>query len=170
MKAVGIDKIFFILFGIIMLVVIIVAVGFAFSSSEKTAGITTYNTTDKDKPKINIETESFDFGKTSVSETKTKEIKIKNEGTKPLELTNFSTSCDCTFAQVVIEGTASPEFSMHGNAAWKGVIDPDKEVILKAIYKPSVMPMKGKVDRVIYFKTNDPTKTDVSIRFTADVF
>ncbi|OGY22708.1 MAG: hypothetical protein A2126_03890 [Candidatus Woykebacteria bacterium GWB1_45_5] len=169
MKTAGVDKIFFIVFGIFLLVVIMTAVLFTFSSSGKTAGVTTYSATDKDKPKINIETADFDFGQVGVEETKVKEIKIKNEGTKPLEMTNFSTSCDCTFAQVVINGQESPKFSMHGSPAWKGTLEPGKEATLKAIYEPSIMPVKGKVGRVIYFKTNDPLSSDISIRFTAEV-
>lgn len=169
MKLQGTDKLFFIFFGILLLVVIIVAVVFAYSSPGTKAEMVTYSATDEDKPKINIETTDFDFGQLKVEDTKTKEIKIKNEGTKPLEMTNFSTSCDCTFAQMVIDGKQSPKFSMHGSPAWKGTLEPGKEAILKAIYQPSIMPVKGKVERAIHFKTNDPLKPDVSIQFSAEV-
>jgi len=169
MKNLGTDKLFFILFGVFMLVVVSIAIFVAYFSPGTKAEMTNYSASDEDKPKINLETEKFDLGQMKLEETKVKEIKIKNEGTKPLEINNFSTSCDCTFAQIIIDGQESPKFSMHSNATWKGTLEPGKEAILKAIYEPSKMPVKGKVERVIYFKTNDPLKSDISIQFTAEV-
>ena len=103
------------------------------------------------------------------AEIKTKEIEIKNSGNKSLVVSNVFTSCDCTFAQFVIDGQESKRFSMQRSPKWRGEIQPDTAATLKIIYEPRLMPVKGNVSRSIFFKTNDPQNPSVTINFTAYV-
>lgn len=151
--------------------VLVVAGGslYAFSSSGADEKLAQYDKDNTDKPVIKIETKQLDFGNMKLSDEKTEEIALENTGSAPLQLTNVSTSCNCTFAQFVIDGKESPTFEMHNNPNWVGTIEPGKKGVLKAIYKPSIMPVQGKVDRTIFFTTNDPAKPKVEINFTANV-
>jgi hypothetical protein len=155
--------------GIIVCSIIILAgisVAFYSTSISKPAS---YNITDQERPKIEISEKEFDLGKMKLSETKTKEVTLKNVGNKPLSISNFSTSCDCTFVQVVVGEKTSPKFSMHSMLSWQKELLPNETATLKIIYQPSVMPVEGEVSRVVYFKTNDPAYLDVKIGFKAFV-
>ena len=128
-----------------------------------------YKINDVERPKIEISEKDFDLGKMKVSETKTKEIIIKSMGTKPLNVSDFTTSCDCTSVVVNIDGKDSPKFSMHTMTSWQKELAPEQTATLKIIYEPSVMPVEGEVSRVVHFKTNDPEMLDVQINFKAFV-
>lgn len=158
-----------IILGIIAITLIIFGgiIAVAVLSQEKP--INQYNTNDLDRPKLLINQTKFDFGKMKLTDIKTQEVEIKNIGTKSLVLSNFKTSCDCTFAQVVINGQVSPRFSMGGSASWQGEIASQSSAIIKVIYEPKVMPVKGKVNRQVVFKTNDPENPLININFTAEV-
>jgi hypothetical protein len=131
--------------------------------------MTTYETTQSERPKIKIESTNIDLGTMKVSDTRNEEISIENTGKKPLQITNVSTSCGCTSAQLVINGKESPVFSMHGNPPWIGEIAPGEKATLKAIYEPSKMPVQGEVERTIFFKTNDPENDEVKINIKVKV-
>jgi len=156
---------------IIGFTVLVVAGGslYAFSSSSADEKLAQYSKDSAEKPTIKIETKQLDFGNMKLSDEKTKEIALENTGSAPLQLTDITTSCSCTFAQLVIDGKKSPEFGMHDNPAWVGTIESGEKAVLLAIYRPSIMPVQGKVDRTIFFTTNDPAKPKVEINFTANV-
>ena len=126
-----------------------------------------YSITDQERPKLEISEKKFDFGNIKVSDKKTKDIAIKNNGTKPLALNNFSSSCNCTFIQVVINEEKSPEFNMHSNSRWQKELQPNQTATLKITYQPSLMPVEGSVSRTAFFKTNDPENPEVNIEFNA---
>lgn len=158
-----------IIIGIIAITIIIFIgiIAVAFITQEKP--ISQYNINDAERPKLSINQTEFDFGKMKLIDIKTQDVEIKNIGTKSLVLSNFKTSCDCTFAQVVINGEESPRFSMGGSDGWQGEIIPQSSAIVKVIYEPKVMPVKGKVNRQVVFKTNDPENPLINISFTAEV-
>lgn len=150
-------------------IVIVGGVLYAFSSSGADEKLPQYSKDSAEKPVIKIETKQLNFGNMKLSDEKTEEIALENNGLAPLQLTNVSTSCNCTFAQFVINGKESPRFEMHNNPAWVGTIEPGGKAVLRIIYIPSIMPVQGKVDRTIFFITNDPAEPKVEINFTANV-
>jgi hypothetical protein len=154
---------------IIVITVVILGGIILVSSKEKEPSIAQYKITDSDRPQLEIGETNFDFGRMKLSETKIKEAQIKNKGTKSLIISNALTSCDCTFVQFIIDGKESPKFSMGRNTNWRGEIKPNQSALLRIIYEPRIMPVKGAIRREIIFKTNDPTKPLVSLRFTAAV-
>lgn len=158
-----------IVIGIIIITVAIFAGIIVASYKTQNQPIAQYQSNDLNRPRLEISENSFDFGKISLSDIKTKEIQIKNTGSKLLIISDLITSCDCTFAQMIINGEESPRFSMRREPKWRGEISPDGSGTLKITYQPSLMPVQGKVKREIVFKTNDPDKPSVNIAFTAEV-
>lgn len=158
-----------IIFGIIVLTILaFVGIIIASLSSAQPQALS-YNIADQDRPKLKISEKKFDFGNMKVSDEKTKEITIKNAGTKPLAINNLSSSCSCTFVQVVIGGEKSPKFNMRSNSNWQKEIQPNQIATLIISYRPSIMPVQGATSRTVYFKTNDPENLEVIIEFTVFV-
>lgn len=152
------------------IVTVIIIGGIIIAAAVSQGGpIPQYKTGDTSRPKLSIDQTQFDFGTMKLEDIKTQEVKITNTGAKPLVLSDFITSCNCTFAQVVIQGQASPRFSMHRNPEWRGKIAPQETAVIKLIYEPQIMPVKGSVKRTIVFKTNDPGQPLVKLSFDAKV-
>jgi len=133
--------------------------------------IASYSASDPNAPKIELNENNFVFGKISLSNNATHDFKIKNTGKNPLVITDLMTSCHCTSAILKVPGQPnSPEFGMmSGESNWQGEIAPGAEATIETIYKPSVMPVKGPVSRVITFRTNDPNNKEIQLEITADV-
>lgn len=128
-----------------------------------------YSASENERPQAELNTKVQDLGQMKVSDIKSDDFILKNIGQKPLQITNVSTSCNCTFAQLEIDGKKSPRFSMHKNPSWTGEIQPGKEAKITATYEPSLMPVQGAVERNILFTTNDPQNQNISLKVTAEV-
>jgi len=155
--------------GIIIVAVLVVGGIIAVASSSRAQPIPQYQASDLEKPKAEINETSFDFGSIKLSETKEKEIILKNNGAKPMVLSDIVTSCDCTFAQVTVAGQTSKRFSMQRDTSFRAEVPPNETAVIKIIYEPRLMPVKGKVNRSVVIKTNDPGHSLITIDFTADV-
>lgn len=155
--------------GIIVIFVLLVGGAIVAFVTTKSNSISQYSPNDKNRPQFIIGQTNFDFGVMSLSEIKTQEVPIKNSGKSSLILSDFITSCDCTFVQAIINDQASPKFSMHRNPDWRGKILPDDSALIKITYEPKVMPVRGPVKREIIFKTNDPNQPVINLSFTAKV-
>lgn len=158
-----------IILGIVIITVLVVGGIVAVALSSKAPSITQYLTSDQDKPQAEISATSFDFGRIKLSEIKEKEVTLKNSGTKPLVLSDIVTSCDCTFAQVTVASQTSKRFSMQRDASYRAEVAPNATAIIKVIYEPQLMPVKGIVNRSVAIKTNDPDHSLITIGFSADV-
>ncbi|MFA4872991.1 MAG: DUF1573 domain-containing protein [Patescibacteria group bacterium] len=155
--------------GIIILIIMVMGGVLAAALSQRGAPIPQYTTQESPAPRLLIDETVFDFGTMKLEETKVKEIRLTNRGEKPLVINDVITSCDCTFAQFIIGGRESPRFSMHRNPQWRGEISPRGEAVVRVTYQPSIMPVKGRVTREVVFRTNDPLRPLVNLKFTADV-
>ncbi|MBI2598611.1 DUF1573 domain-containing protein [Candidatus Curtissbacteria bacterium] len=155
--------------GIIIFLVLVIVGGivFAYTTADKTPK--TYSAESPDRPKAELSASFADLGQMKVSEIKTLDFFLKNTGNQNLEINNISTSCDCTFAQITIGDKISPRFSMHQNPNWMGQIEPGREAKVTASYEPARMPVKGKVERSVYIRTNDPQKPDIVLTLVAEV-
>ncbi|MEK7633822.1 MAG: DUF1573 domain-containing protein [Patescibacteria group bacterium] len=131
--------------------------------------IISYSVSDKERPKVEAKIISADLGKMKVSEDKSANFKIKNIGQKPLQLSNVSSSCNCAFAQVVINGKESDIFGMHNVSDFAGEVLPGKEAVIKVTYRPSIMPVYGAVEREVYVNTNDPDNPKLVFKVKATV-
>ncbi len=120
---------------------------------------------------MTIDKKSEDFGSMKVSDERTANFTITNTSESILRLWNIKTSCDCTFASIVISGKETGEFSMHGGALknWIGEIPAKQTTMLKVTYRPKVMPVQGPVSRQVTFATNDPNNSDMQVSISANV-
>ncbi len=128
-----------------------------------------HSPTDKQRPQAQASSLFADLGSMEVKDEKKAEFAIENKGTKPLQLSRISSSCDCTFAELTIGGVKSPEFGMHSNSSWVGTVDPGKSATLSIFYRPFIMPVKGIVTRDVYVTTNDPEKPTLTFSIKAFV-
>lgn len=115
-----------------------------------------------------------DFGDMKADEEKTAVFTITNTNDSVLRLWGVSTSCNCTFASVVIGGVASGEFNMPAHMIatlknWIGEVPAKQTAILKVTYKPKIMPVTGSVTRQTRFSTNDPKNAEVEVSVKANV-
>ena len=115
-----------------------------------------------------------DFGDMKADEEKTAVFMITNTSDSILRLWGVSTSCDCTFASVVIGGIENGEFNMpaHMSATlknWIGEVPAKQTATLKVTYKPKVMPVTGIVTRQVNFATNDPKNQSFEVSVKANV-
>lgn len=115
-----------------------------------------------------------DFGDMKADEEKTATFTVTNTSDAVLRIWNVSTSCDCTFASVVIGNQETGEFnmSMHMIASlknWIGEVPAKQTAILKVTYRPKVMPVTGIVTRQTRFATNDPKNAEVEVSVKANV-
>jgi len=129
--------------------------------------ITVYQSAGKEKPVVEAKETAADLGNLKVSEEKAKIFTIKNIGTKPLQLYNFSTSCGCTAVSIIYQGKASREFSMHAQRDYVSQIAPQTVAQVRVIYRPYVMPVYGVVEREAYISTNDPSNPKLIFKVKA---
>lgn len=106
-------------------------------------------------PKIEITPKSFDFGEINFGEVVNYSFKVKNLGNEILEIKRVATSCPCASAKIA-----------------KEKINPGEEVKLLVSYDSGAMGSshgKGKQERIIYVKSNDPINPQVEVEIYADV-
>lgn len=137
--------------------------------SKPVVKIASYSSSDKDKPVVEVKKTLVDFGKIKVSDQKEVTFTIKNIGTKPLQVSNMSSSCHCTFGQFIYSGKTSDEYGMSTISDVLPEIAPNTEAIVKVIYRPYIMPVYGPVEREVYLSTNDPGKQKLIFQVTANV-
>lgn len=163
------DKKFIILCAVFS-VILIGAVVFLGSSSKPQALVSSYSVSDKDKPSVEAKITSSSLGDMKVSDEKYADFLIRNKGTKPLLITSMRSSCGCTVGKVIYKGAETQEFGMHSQA--QGVVSeiaPSSEAKVRVIYRPFVMPVYGFVEREVYFETNDPQNSKITLKVTANV-
>lgn len=115
-----------------------------------------------------------DFGDMKGDEERTATFTITNTSDQALRIWNIATSCDCTFANIVINGQETGEFNMpmHMSSTlknWIGEVPAKGQAMLKVTYKPKVMPVTGVVTRQTNFSTNDPKNSNVEVSVKANV-
>ena len=148
--------------GVIILMGIFIVVG-----SKGTT--TTAKIDDPDRPVATANTTLFDFGKMTNKDIRQKTFEITNTGKSDLLLTQVATSCDCAYVYVTAGGTKSPKFTMHAKSAWRGKVAPGELAQVEVIYEPAIMPVQGKVERIVTITTNDPEHQTLEFKVQAEV-
>ncbi len=169
---IGTDKLIFFIIGGFTVLLLVLIVLFSINEgkqSQAAANITSFSAADKEKPEVVVSSTFSDLGNIKVKDEKSAKFTIVNIGTKPLSLYKVSSSCDCTFGQVTIEGVKSPELGMHSQNPWTGTVNPGKNATLDVIYRPFIMPVKGTVTRDVYVQTNDPANPRITFSIKAFV-
>lgn len=115
--------------------------------------------------KIEVGEVNYDWGEIKIDDGNVENtFVIKNAGSGTLKLSNVSTSCMCTTAQVIIDGNNSPWFGMHAKSVWIGQVPPGQEAELKVVFDPAFHGPSGlgPVTRQIVVETNDVSKTKLT--------
>ncbi len=101
----------------------------------------------------------------------TAEFDIANSGVAPLSVSEVSTSCMCTTAQVIINGQNSPFFGMHQKSSWIGRIPAGGQAKLKVVFDPAFHGPSGvgPVTRQIVMTTTDPDHPKLEFNLTGTV-
>ncbi len=131
--------------------------------------IASYSQSDSQKPRVELKTASADIGQMKVADQKSQDFTLKNIGTKPLQLSDISSSCMCTAGQIIIDGKESEEFGMHSKADYIAQVDPGKTATVRVTYRPFQMPVYGAVEREVYVTTNDPQNPKLVFKVQAFV-
>lgn len=122
--------------------------------------------------KAEVSVTSFDWGNIDYGGGDvTAEFSINNPGSGTLSLSEVSTSCMCTTAQVIINENKSPYFGMHQKSSWIGQIPPGGQAKLKIVFDPAFHGPSGvgPVTRQIVMKTNDPDHPKLEFNLTGNV-
>jgi len=93
-------------------------------------------------PHLAITPASYDFGQIPYTKVET-DFQIKNTGGSMLQILSVSTSCGCTTAE------ASSQTLLPGQSAR-----------LHVTFDPRLMGEKGEILRMIYIKSNDPSRPE----------
>ncbi len=115
-----------------------------------------------------------DLGNMKVSDERTATFTITNTSQSILRIWGVSTSCNCTFASITINGKTTGEFNMSMHMGdtlknWIGEVPVGQAATLAVTYRPSVMPVTGPVSRQVTFSTNDPKHPEGEVSITATV-
>ena len=151
-------------FVIVVLGIAILAVGRGSSSKE-----VVYSTRQTDRPQAETAQTSFDLGEMKVADERSHDFTLKNVGTRPLQILSATTSCMCTYGQIIYKGTKTPEFGMHSPLSQITEIAPGETASVRVIYRPSEMPVFGAVEREVYLTTNDPRNPKLVFSIRANV-
>lgn len=129
-----------------------------------------YQKTDQDRPVIEVAgPKSQDLGLLSVKSEKSATFTVRNSGNQVLQIYSGTSSCNCTFGQVVKGDNISPLFGMHNKRKFLVELAPGEEGSVAIIYRPYLMPSLGLNKRFITIKTNDPENSEVNFDIEATV-
>lgn len=128
-----------------------------------------------DAPKIEISEVSRDLGTVSQNQgVITTDFEFKNVGFSDLVIYKLSSSCGCTSAAIVYEGSVGPTFTMAGHGQenptdWKVAIKPEDSAVLQVFYDPTVHPdLEGAVTRTVSIFSNDVVEFEKKVTITLE--
>jgi len=108
------------------------------------------------RPQIEIQPKYFDFGSVEFGRVVSHSFKVKNVGNKVLEVKRIATSCACTSAKII-----------------QGKIGPGEETELLVSYDTAAMGKskhsRGRQERIVYLRSNDPVNPQVEVTIRAYV-
>lgn len=149
---------------------VIIGVSVLLTAGQKPAPqAVSYSAATSDRPVAETPDSLFDFGEIKVADTKEKEFVLKNAGTRPLQVLNVNSSCNCTVGKIIYNNSETKEYGMHAQSGYLMDIAPGTEAKVKVIYRPFQMPVYGAVEREVYVTTNDPQREKLIFAIKANV-
>jgi len=153
-----------------MIVVIFVALVLGARYLNKSA--TTATVVQNENARVEISEKSYDWGEIQINEGAVERVfEIKNTGSGELSLSNISTSCMCTTAQLILGDESSPEFGMHTKSSYVMNVPEGQTAQLKVVFDPAFHGPSGvgPINRQIKVETNDPSTPELNFMLTAIV-
>lgn len=127
---------------------------------------------DNPEARVLVGQTTYDWGEIEMSDGEVeKEFEIKNEGTEALTLSNVSTSCMCTTAQLSFGDATSPAFGMHTKSPYVMEVPPQETARLRVVFDPAFHGPGGvgPISRQVSVATNDPSNPKLDFALTAMV-
>ena len=118
--------------------------------------VLSYKKDEADRPQAEVSVSPVDIGEMKVNEIKEVSFQLKNNGTKPLQILNINSSCNCTFGQIIYKDLTTKQYGMHKQSGYVTDVAPGDYATVRVIYNPSIMPVYGPVSRDVYVSTDDP--------------
>lgn len=113
-----------------------------------------HKTTIDYKPVAETHKSEYDFGQITKADGKVSTVfEIENHGKEPLELSNITTSCSCTSAEI-----DKTELNFNEVAKLTVTFDPNYHA------EP-----EGRFERVIYVETNDPDQPEMQFKIYIEI-
>ncbi len=156
-----------IIFSVIGVTLLIIGGAWWFSGDSKTSEVA-----GSSDVAVQVVESTYDWGDIPINGGKVeKTFDIKNDGSETLELSNVSTSCMCTTAQLVLGDRRSPEFGMHGRSSYVLKVPGGETAQLKVVFDPAFHGPSGvgPIDRKIKVETNDLDEQELLFALTAVV-
>lgn len=148
----------------------VIGISLLLTAGQKTPPRTdAYSASDKDRPVAEVPESLFNFGDIKVSDIKQKDFVLKNTGSKPLQILNINSSCNCTFGQLIYSDKETKKFGLHAQSGYVLDVAPNTEAIVRVTYQPQLMPIYGFVEREVYITTNDPQREKLIFAVKANV-
>jgi hypothetical protein len=108
---------------------------------------------DQPQPNVDMPLAEYDFGSIPSGPGNVSQLfHIENRGAEVLEVSNVTTSCGCTTAELS-----------------SSVIPPGKRADLTVVFDPDYHDAVGPVKRIVWLETNDPDQPVVEVSFDANV-
>lgn len=151
---------------------LIIIIGLVFLTSSGVTPPTKFkivSATDSTRPRAETDGTSANLGNMKVSEVRQYDFTITNKGNMPLQIGYLSSSCSCTVGQIIYNGKTGREYGMHVPGQDIVEVSPNTSAVVRVIYRPSVMPVYGTVEREVYLQTNDPEKNRLVLKVAANV-
>ena len=149
--------------GIVTLVLIIAGVGGIVSSYKKATMEQRAREAVRisgEIPQALLNETEFDWGEIDRNTIVEQSFTLSNPSNAPLEITLIVTSCGCTTAELLLEG--SP-------VELPAAIPPGGEGIVRVAFDPASMDVRGDAKRAVRIETNDPENPFLIINLYAHV-
>ncbi len=117
-------------------------------------------TPSQDAPRLAWDHTDFDWGDIPQDQKVTHDFPIRNQGTRPLKISQIRTSCNCTTAEIQAQGEVQP---------LPAVLAPGEEGMVHVTFDPLVMDSRGDIQRAVRIETNDPLMSFLVFNLTAHV-
>jgi len=158
--------------GITVLITAVVLMGGIFAVSSSNNGDISSQATMSADAKATAEETSHDWGEIGLNDGDVEKVfKISNVGSDTLKLSNVTTSCMCTTAQLILGDKTSPVFGMHSKSSYVFEVPPGQTAELKVIFDPAFHGPSGvgPINRQINVTTNDASSPDLNFILIAMV-
>lgn len=151
---------------VIIITALLIGLGFMLSSEGNKTAPQTQDVTQNDS-QITVNSKVYDFGTIDIFGGKVEtEFVLTNSGSQDVTITEGTTSCGCTAAEV-----SGVSFGMHTKMDRQIMVPAGESETLTVIYDPLAHgpDATGPVQRSVFLKTDSNTTPDLEVRIKARV-
>lgn len=101
-----------------------------------------------------------------------REFTVENRGEENLKINSIETSCGCTEAQLIYDGSKSKKFGMNsGTLTWSETVPPGGKATLRVFFDPTAHGPEGvgPFRRAVWIKSSDSSEEKAEVRIQGSV-